>query len=237
MNNQFLGSARTSPRYARLIEQLQLFMLEGQFKNGDKLPSERSLAESFGVSRSSIREAIRVLAEKGHLESRHGDGTYVRVPDLEPLTSAILQAVDAEFGLFEQIIEFREAVEPVIAALAAVRRTQEQLDRLKIIVCDQQRRRLQDINDGDLDAQFHLALAECTGNQLFVETIIRLNELYSSCRDAELRDEAWGSFSSESHLRIIDALEHRAPEEARQRLLEHLHTVRQTHLFSYSKDK
>ena len=150
--------------YQKLSERLRQFMAENHFQDGDKLPPERALAESFGVSRNSVREAIHALAERGLLESRHGDGTYVRVPDMEPLRSAILEAVDSEGHLFDEVMEYRRILEPAVAELAALRRTPEQLDRLKIIACDQQRRILIDGDDGELDAQFHLCLAECSGN-------------------------------------------------------------------------
>ena len=89
------SAGRPRRSYQKLTERLRQFMEEGHFRDGDKLPPERALAESFGVSRSSVREAIRALAEKGLLESRQGDGTYVRVPDIEPLKEAILEAVDS----------------------------------------------------------------------------------------------------------------------------------------------
>ncbi len=222
--------------YQKLSERLQLFMEENHFKNGDKFPPERTLAESFGVSRSSVREAIRTLAEKGLLESRQGDGTYVRIPDIEPLREAIIEAVDSEGMMFDSIMEYRRAVEPTIAELAAVRRTPEQLDRLKIIVCDQQRRMVIGEGDGNLDAQFHLCLAECTGNKLFVEAIARLNALYASGRAPELRTAAWREFSVSSHLRIIDALERRSPAEARKHIEEHTDHVLHTHLFATARD-
>ena len=165
------SAGRPRRSYQKLTERLRQFMEEGHFRDGDKLPPERALAESFGVSRSSVREAIRALAEKGLLESRQGDGTYVRVPDIEPLKEAILEAVDSEGLMFDEVTEYRRIVEPGIAEIAAVRHTSEQLDRLKIIACDQQRRLLVGENDGDLDARFHLALAECTGNKLLIDTV------------------------------------------------------------------
>ena len=98
------------------------------------------------------------FAEKRALESRQVvDG--VRVPDIEPLKEAILEAVDSEGLMFDEVTEYRRIVEPGIAEIAAVRHTSEQLDRLKIIACDQQRRLLVGENDGDLDARFHLALS------------------------------------------------------------------------------
>lgn len=107
--------------YQRLSERLRLFMAEGHFQSGDRLPPERTLAENFGVSRSSIRKAIQMLADKGLLESRQGDGTYVRAPDMESLKKAILEAVDSENLIFDEIMEFRKIIEPAIAELAAVR--------------------------------------------------------------------------------------------------------------------
>ena len=222
--------------YQKLSERLQRFMAEGKFRDGDRLPPERALAESFGVSRSSVREAIRTLAEKGLLESRHGDGTYVRVPDMEPLRSALLEAVDSEGLMFDEVTEYRRIVEPAIAELAALRRTPEQLDRLKIIACDQQRRVLLGEDDGDLDARFHLTLAECTGNRLLAATMERLNAIYAKGRTPELRDAAWRQFSVSSHLRIIDALERRAPEDARKTTEEHIDTVTRKHLFATARD-
>ena len=222
--------------YHQLSERLRQYMAEGHLRDGDKLPPERTLAETFGVSRSSIRDAIRNLAEKGLLESRQGDGTYVRNPDMEPLANAILQVVDEEGLLFDQVMEFRQALEPTIAALAAVRRSPEQLDRLKIIACDQQRLLILGEADGTLDAQFHRGLAECTGNRLFIQTIDQLNAIYARGRSPEVRDEAWRRFSVDSHLRIIDALERQSAQDCRKAIEDHLGTVRETHIFATARD-
>ena len=223
-------------RYQKLSERLRQFMAENHFRDGDKLPPERALAESFGVSRNSVREAIHALAERGLLESRHGDGTYVRVPDMEPLRSAILEAVDSEGHMFDEVMEYRRILEPAVAELAALRRTPEQLDRLKIIACDQQRRILIDGDDGELDAQFHLCLAECSGNRLLINTVALLNEQYAGGRTADLRDASWHQFSVASHLRIIDALERQSAEGCRKAVEEHLDTIVHKHLFVTARD-
>ena len=200
-------SGRPHRSYQKLTERLRQFMAEGHFRDGDKLPPERALAESFGVSRSSVREAIRALAAKGLLESRQGDGTYVRVPDMEPLKEAILEAVDSEGLMFDEVTEYRRIVEPGIAEIAAVRHTSEQL-----------------------------ALAECTGNKLLIDTVARLNRIYAKGRTPELRDTPWRQFSVSSHLRIIDALERRSPEDSRKALEEHIDTVIHKHLFATVRD-
>lgn len=229
-------TARPLRSYQKLSERLRQFMADGHFHDGDRLPPERSLAESFGVSRSSVREAIRTLAEKGLLESRHGDGTYVRVPDMEPLRKAIIEAVHSEGVLFDEVTEYRRIVEPAIAELAALRRTLNQLDQLKIITCDQQRCLLLGEDDGALDARFHQQLAECAGNRLLAETITQLNALYAGGRTPELRDATWRQFSVSSHLQIIDALERQSPEEARKAAEAHIDHVVSKHLFATARD-
>ena len=101
--------------YQRLSEKIQDAIEKGGLKVGDKLPPERALAETFGVSRNSVREAIRTLSEQGILKSRHGDGTYICGSDLAPLTAALLNAVDTEGKSFDHIMEFRLVIEPSIA--------------------------------------------------------------------------------------------------------------------------
>lgn len=231
-------SAKSPQRsYKTLLSRLRAFMDELQLKPGDKLPPERSLASTFGVSRNSVRTAIRTLAEQGVLESRHGDGTYVCSSETDFLEKALLSAVDSECAIFDEVMEFRRIMEPAIARLAARRRTLEQLNELKIIVCDQQRRLLMEKGDGDLDARFHQCLARCTGNSLLATTMQRLNTVYQPGRTADLRSEEWRQFSISSHLRIIDAVERQDEEACEQELRHHLGTVSERHPLVTTRDR
>ena len=231
-------SAKSPQRsYETLLSRLRAFMDELQLKPGDKLPPERSLASTFGVSRNSVRTAIRTLAEQGVLESRHGDGTYVCSSETDFLEKALLSAVDSECAIFDEVMEFRRIMEPAIARLAARRRTLEQLNELKIIVCDQQRRLLMEKGDGDLDARFHQCLARCTGNSLLATTMQRPNTVYQPGRTADLRSEEWRQFSISSHLRIIDAVERQDEEACEQELRHHLGTVSERHPLVTTRDR
>ena len=231
-------SAKSPQRsYETLLSRLRAFMDELQLKPGDKLPPERSLASTFGVSRNSVRTAIRTLAEQGVLESRHGDGTYVCSSETDFLEKALLSAVDSECAIFDEVMEFRRIMEPAIARLAARRHTLEQLNELKIIVCDQQRRLLMEKGDGDLDARFHQCLARCTGNRLLATTMQRLNTVYQPGRTADLRSEEWRQFSISSHLRIIDAVERQDEEACEQELRHHLGTVSERHPLVTARDR
>ena len=176
------------------------------------------------------------MVSRGVLEVRRGSGTYVvsTTPlDMDPLG---LLAIEDKMALAMDLADVRILLEPGIAEIAAVRHTSEQLDRLKIIACDQQRRLLVGESDGDLDAKFHLALAECTGNKLLIDTVARLNRIYAKGRTPELRDTPWRQFSVSSHLRIIDALERRSPEDSRKALEEHIDTVIHKRLFATVRD-
>ena len=209
--------------YQRLSEKIQDAIEKGGLKVGDKLPPERALAETFGVSRNSVREAIRTLSEQGILKSRHGDGTYICGSDLAPLTAALLNAVDTEGKSFDHIMEFRLVIEPSIARIATARHSAEQLHQLKIIVCDQQLKLLHGENDGELDAQFHTLLAAATGNPVFVDIVSRLKR-----RMEEAINE---------HLMIIDALERKDADACSDAMARHLHAVAEKHFLAQSRER
>ena len=220
-----------------LLNQLKQFLTANNFQVGDKLPAERALAEEFKVSRSSIRKALKTLVDKGITESRQGGGNYLKIPDVDPIASEILDAVNRENSLFEQVTEYRYYLEPIIARLAAQKRTEKQLNQLKLIVFEQQRRKSLELPfDGKLDANFHLQLANCTGNFLFIETMKRLNRIYSEGRSDEVRDDEWKEFSIKTHLQIIDAIENRDSDLCENLLREHILTVKDKHIFANKKE-
>lgn len=212
-------------RYEEITARIREMLFSGVLRPGDRLPAERSLAERFGVSRNSLREAIRSLAEQGVLESRRGDGTYVREPDGESLASAFAASFEAQRGRIADIFQFRRMIEPPIAALAAKNASTERIDRLKIIVCDQQRRLLAGEGDADLDAAFHLELAQASGNRVVTEALAALHDILSETRSSFLQTQERRRIAVEAHLRIIDALEARDDAAAAAAMERHLLAV------------
>src|SRR6059036_3716048 len=130
---------RRSRLYQSIVEQIESLLERGELRPGDQLPPERALAEQFQVSRASVREALRTLELLGVVETRAGGGTFVRqvAPDdlVRPLHSLI-----ARGHSLTDVIEFRGVVEPAIAALAATRITPAQLDELRQLLVEQQRK-------------------------------------------------------------------------------------------------
>ncbi len=160
-----------------IIEKMKELILNRKLGPGDRLPSERELALEFGVSRASIREAIKALTALGLLETRTGDGTYVR-PNLgesvlEPLSWAVLLAE----GVGPDLAETREVIEPNIAGLAAERATASEKKRLLTTLDAMKKAVGNPPAFAQADLEFHLALAKAAHNQILLEVMNGLQRL------------------------------------------------------------
>lgn len=211
--------------YNVIVEKIREMIRQGELQVGDKLPPERTLAERFKVSRNSIRQAVQALAERKVLESRQGDGTYVRGLDESVLVDSLASALRMRQEQLREVLEFRLLMEPQIAALATRNITQAELDRLKVIVCDQQRKMLTGSRDPDLDASFHMALADASRNKVIRKVMDILNDILNESRAEFLQNRERKTASVVGHLRIIDAIEKRDPEAAFRAMKEHLSEV------------
>lgn len=211
--------------YNEIVERIRAMIRKGELRVGDRLPPERTLAETFKVSRNCIRQAVQALAERKLLESRQGDGTYVCAADESALIDSLALAIQKQGERLGDIFEFRLLLEPQIASLAARNITSEELDRLKVIVCDQQRRALAGMEDSELDAAFHLALAEASKNKVVRQVMHTVNGVLNESRSEVLQSEARRKASVIGHLRVIDALEKRDSDMAFQAMKDHLREV------------
>ena len=222
----------TEKRYAYtvVVERICDRIRAGALLPGDRLPPERQLARELAVSRTSVRQALQALAERGVVESRQGDGTYVadELAGSFP-NDAILDVLNRERGVLGDILEFRRLLEPQIAALAARRIDAAGIDRLKVVVCDQQRALLAGRPDAALDAEFHRLLAEYAGNRVLVRVMAALRATVDETRAARLRTSGRQNASMEGHLRLLDALEARDAAAAHAAMEQHIAEIG-THL-------
>jgi len=217
--------------YTLLVERIGAMICSGELQPGNRLPPERKLAELFGVSRSSLRQAFQVLAERGIIESRQGDGTYLLTVIETPFaTDAIADAISERSGLLQEVVEFRRLVEPQLAALAAQRISPEVIDRLKILVCDQQRALTAGRAADGFDAEFHQLLAASTGNQVIAKVMSVIQSIVNESRSVWLQSNERRLASMEGHLRIIDALEARDAEAACAAMQRHIAEI-ENHIF------
>ncbi len=163
--------ARGTRIYEKVVEKLKESISKGEILPGDPLPSERQLMDDFGVSRSSLREAFRVMELLGLIESVPGKGRFVRHPKSQ---ADYEKSIRLEDSAVLELMEARRILDPAIAAESAMRATPSDLTRLLRELTATEKR----LGDPNLRAQsdfdFHLALAEATHNFVFVN-ITRMN--------------------------------------------------------------
>ncbi|WP_320170302.1 FadR/GntR family transcriptional regulator [Maridesulfovibrio sp.] len=214
------------PVYRKVARQIAELIKSGELKPGDKLPAERNLAEKLNVSRSSVREAIKTLAQGNLVESRRGDGTYIKDPEGGDFTEAFARIFAAREKRISDIFQFRRVIEPEMAALAAVSMDDETLDRMKVIVCNQQIQAQAGKNAGVLDSDFHLEIARATGNSIFPEMMVALDRIIKESRSECLQTAERQEISISMHFKLLEAFENRDPETARMVMKQHIAEIK-----------
>jgi GntR family transcriptional repressor for pyruvate dehydrogenase complex len=219
---------RTSRLYEQIVQQIEDSILRGDLKPGDQLPAERDLAQRFGVSRTAVREAVKALREKGLVEAYSGRGTFIT----DGTSQAVRQSLDlmVKIGQPEgstHLAEVRAILEPEIAALAAVRAEESDLVVLReaVAVMDRAHRDPDAYIEADLD--FHLALAEAASNPLILSLIDSIVGLLREQRLKIFNVPGGPDRGQFHHKRILEAMERRDPEKAREAMRAHLEQVRE----------
>lgn len=210
----------------QIAEQIRTSILAGEFNPGEKLPPERELAEMFGVSRPSVREALNVLASSGLVESYQGGGTVVRslVETSAGMPLSELIRIDGDRAL--DVIEVRQGMESWTAWYAATRALPEDVRRLEAIVAGMKANLEELKHSEDLDAHFHTVIARATHNVVW-------SHMMQSIFDAmqEFQRDVWRAvYLTEEdqrllyahHYRIYEMIRDRNPEGARSAMMEHL---------------
>jgi len=218
--------------YTEIIEQLRELIEKGELKPGDKLMSEREMAEKLQVSRSSVREAFLALELMGILESKSGEGTYISsvsgsAEAIQPLTMMLLM----EKGTSFELLEVRRILEGEAAYLAAGRASKEQLEKIKKYLSMMEDDYQKDCLGEEADASFHVALSEATGNRVLQNLMSKVSDLLIKTM-RESREKMFSKSENrrilqQQHRDIFKAVVERNPEEARKAIHRHLDFVRQ----------
>ena len=194
-------------------------------KPGERLPSERVLAEQLKVSRSSVREAIRSLELQGLVVSRRGSGTFITAADLESVVALLAATLTSGIDTLKDMFEVRHLLEPQIAGVAAQRATAEEVRRLQEILEEQE----QQIHHGetgvDADTAFHFALAEATHNSALVKVASAVEEILQRSRGQSLQEPGRAQRSLDSHRQILQMVQSGDEEGARRAMEYHLTVV------------
>ncbi|MBU5638872.1 FadR family transcriptional regulator [Geomonas sp. Red69] len=210
----------------QIAEQIRSSILAGEFNPGEKLPPERELAELFGVSRPSVREALNILTSSGLVETYQGGGTLVRslVENSAAMPLTELIRIDGDRAL--DVIEVRKGMESWTAWYAATRALPEDIRRIEAVI-EGMRKNLEDLKHSeDFDAHFHMLVARATHNVVWSHMMQSIFEAMQ-----EFQRDVWRAvYLTEEdqqllfnhHLKVYEMIRDRNPDGARDAMLEHL---------------
>jgi GntR family transcriptional repressor for pyruvate dehydrogenase complex len=197
-----------------IADRIRVLILDGTFPDGRPLPGERLLAERFGVSRGSVRDALRMLETIGLLETRHGQGTFPRELDVNRLVAPLASVLTYRHDLRDELLDVRRMFEPAVARAAALRVTDDDLADLQRIV-DTQRRKLRSGRSAIVeDTAFHAVLARATRNRAVMRIMETLNNLLVESRALTLKQKGRPERSIQGHEAVVAALRRRDPDGA-----------------------
>jgi GntR family transcriptional repressor for pyruvate dehydrogenase complex len=211
--------------FESILSHLHHLVEEGVLKPGDKLPSERKLAERFGVGRSSVRDAIRILEARGIVKPRQGGGTTVQAFSSDALVAELAGALVRKRALVRELMEVRRMIEPALAALAAEHATPAQVEHLEEILRRQRRRMERGERAVEEDTHFHSEIARAAGNRVMNAVLDTLVNLLGETRGRFLQDEERARLSLDGHRLVLRAIRRRDPADAEAAMRRHIRSV------------
>jgi len=213
---------RRNKVYEEVAKQIERLILK-KLRPGDKLPSERELAEMLRVSRSSIRDAIRSLELMGLVEPRQGAGTIVREisPDVNPFADAGKRRQE----LVSEFLDFRKMLEPPLAARAATHASAEEISEMEEILQRQAEKQEEGEPAVAEDAEFHYSVALASGNSVVLKVLDTLMDLLRDTRERSLQVEGRAQKSLAGHRRILAAIKRHDAEAAKSAMRRHIEDV------------
>jgi GntR family transcriptional regulator, transcriptional repressor for pyruvate dehydrogenase complex len=233
---RWMGS--NEPLFLRVAEQVERYVQGNGLVPGDRLPGERELCELLGVSRASVREALRALETRGVVRVQHGKGVFVAAPDEGEQALQQLARL-REVGL-EELFAMREVLEVPAAGWAAIEASDEQLASL-IATFEQLEQAVLARTKPDqlraMDARLHLQIAEYANNRFLAMTQTILQEMLARSMNTTLSVAGRPARSVREHADIVNALVARDPARARAAARRHIRSARRAALRRVSEER
>jgi GntR family transcriptional regulator, transcriptional repressor for pyruvate dehydrogenase complex len=215
--------APREPLGAEVARRLLDYLLSGAVPPGGRIPSERQLAESLGVNRPAVREAIRALGFLGLLEVRQGSGTYFRGPDQELLLRLFEWTLLFGDGKARDLLETRADLEVVASGRAAERRSEADVAALEELL---ERMRVSDqAGFPDADLAFHAKIAELAGNVVLEDMLASIRTVIRGWVERNIAAAGTTSIAYRDHVPICRAIAAGDPAAARTAMAAHMRTA------------
>lgn len=214
-------------------------ILSGDLKSGEMLPPETELARQFGVSRTTLREALRVLSSQHLIRKVPGarGGNFVQAVDYKFLGQALMESMSNLMALgrvdFEEVAQVRQFLEVPAVRLAAETRSEADLGVLNSILHQQRTLSVDDPEVPDLDRKFHIAIAQSSGNRVLASLVSALHHATEPVSYLDLSSDV-GRDTVKQHGAIVRAIEAQDPEAAEGAIIEHL-TYLRGHIIDHRK--
>lgn len=207
----------------QVYRQLKELLINGEWAPGDRIPSENELADKFGVSRITVRQALQKLNALGLLETRLGEGSFVKVLDVGDSMNALIPTMYLGENMALQVFEFREIIETECARLAAKRATPEDIEGLKDILerMIQCKESLDLKGFGRADLDFHFKVAQITKNVMIIKTNSILRDVLENSME-EVIDKMGCENGILYHTQIVQAIEEHDEKMAMHTMREHI---------------
>lgn len=171
------GPVRRNRVYEEVLERIQGLIASGELRAGDRLPGERELSAMLQVSRGSLRQALRLLEERGLIEAKVGGGTYIRDPDPQALVAPLALVLAQHAQTVRQLFEVRQLLEPALARMAAERAGPDRVGQIGEIL----ERQAASVARGEdfkaSDIEFHYAINATPANEVALRLIDLINDL------------------------------------------------------------
>lgn len=213
--------------YERIVKQVTSLIIKGQLKPGDKLPAERTLAELLGVSRTSIREALKMLAAQGLVVIKHGQGVFITDQNPEEYLKNFSQRIFLEHHALKDLYEMRKMLETQAAFWAATRKKEEQLEEIEKLITTA-KEKIECLNEESImdmtehDTKFHGLIAEMSDNKVLVKIMHDLLEMIEETRTSVFNIPGRAKKSLMDHIDIYIAIKNGQGETASQAMRLHL---------------
>lgn len=222
-----------------IIDQIKENIIHHELKPGDKLPSERELAEMFSVSRTSVREALRSLEIIGIINTAWGDGSYISHDIEDSLTKSIDMLFSISGHSHEQVFQLRRAVEVETISQAAKRAKKMDVEKLKGIL-DKMEMASTEQEGAEYDREFHNEIARLSGNLFFINLLKSISNIMLSFI-MQAREKVIITVNmpiiKEQHMEMLHAIEANDDKMARKVMLKHLKTIEKYYIKSLALPK
>lgn len=216
-----LSGMQTKTKCDMVVDTLLSAIIDKKYPTGSQLPTETELCNMLGVSRITIRESLKKLQMMGVVSIQQGKGTFVKEVGLNTFMQPMFGLIDFDDFDIKTIYDARLYIETGSARLAAQNRTQQDIDKMEILIKQMQEAVKQQRLEIDKDRAFHIAIAEASKNNILKATVINLEDISSACVQRLNKVFSFMNEAHSQHVKIFEAIKQGDEDAAEQAIVEH----------------